>query len=240
MTANRAANHHKFIVAFKHQETGARNRTQKAVGAIGIAVLAVCYVAHGKTSPDLAKARQLQSTQHYSRAIEAYREVLQSEPGAKAAWRGLGQSNLALGRASAARADFAHWRHLDPTDPYASIWLYLASARAHAHDAQRALTVPRGTAKWPLPVIRYLAGRTDWQTMLNHALDAPHRVRSRELCEGSFFLGEDLLAVGKMEPAMEWFAGALSRCAPGGTLRALAHSEYQRLYRAGHRERPEE
>lgn len=240
MIAKQAGSYQLFIVEFKYQDMAGQNRTQRAAGAIGIAVLAVCYVARGNTSPALAKARRLQSAQHYSRAIEAYRQVLQSDPGAKEAWRGRGQSNLALGRTSAARADFAHWRHLDPADPYASIWLYVASARAHAHDARRALTVPTGTPKWPLPVIRYLAGQTDWQTMLNHALDAPHPVRSGELCEGSLFLGENLLAVGKMAPAMEGFADALYRCAPGGTLRALALSEYQGLYREGYRERPEE
>ena len=223
---------------------GSRNTVQRRIqwvaGVTGIALLAICLVAHGQANLALAHAQQLQSAQRYSRAIEVYNRVLKAAPSVAAAWMGRGQSNLALARTSAAKADFAHWRKVDPTNPYASIWLYIASIRAHARDAGRALTVPRDTANWPLSIIRYLAGQTDWETMFNEALAAPRAVRDRELCEAALVFGENVLAAGKMEPAMEGFTVALRHCASRGVLRALALSEYQRLYRAGYRDRPEE
>ena len=141
---------------------------------------------------------------------------------------------LAQGRARRAVLDFARWNRLETGDPYASIWLYIASVRAHDPAARRALPHVVDAVRRPDPVIRYLRGQTDWEPMFDAALSTAPHLRIRETCEAALFHGENLLAAGRMRSAMSGFdLAGRPRCAAQQRLRALALSEYRKLYWTG-------
>lgn len=187
----------------------------------------------------LARARKLQFSGHDRAAVRLYAEIVRSNPRAVSAWRGLGQSQLALGRPRTAARAFARWVKLDARDPYSTIWLYTASLRAHARAAVPRQPLAPGTGIWPQPVMRYLIGQTGAQTMLDAALGAATGgQRTRRTCQAALFYAEKRLAAGRVRSAMSGFrlTGA-RRCASQRALHALAVSEYRRLYRTGYRER---
>jgi lipoprotein NlpI len=208
---------------------------------VALALLVYTAAAHAAVHLDLAQARQLQLTGHDAQAVRAYTRILAHSPGLASAWVGRGQSELALGRSEAARADFAHWIKLDPGNPYAAIWVEIAALRSDPHGAAPQPPTARDRRNWPQPIVRYLAGQIDWETMFDAALAAPEHDRGPRVCEAALFYGEKLLAAGKMKKALSGFAlVGRSRCPARRALRALARSEYERLYRAGYREPPVE
>lgn len=216
------------------------------VRAIAVPALALAFgllaVPAGGAGPgsatQLAQARASQLQRHYVAAERLYSKALAQVPASAPALLGRGESRLALGETKAAGDDFRHLTRLEPKDPYARIWLFLARARSGSRDVKDLAGMSRhGTAPdWPQPVIDYLAGSTGWIPMFDAALRASGAARTREICEAELFYAENILSLGRKNAAMAAFAVARGdRCVSEPELKAFAQSEYERLYKVGYR-----
>ncbi len=121
-------------------------------------------------------------------AIAATEAVIQRDSRNFAAWRQKGWFLFLDGRYAEAVASLQMAREIRPKDPYAAIWLHLASMRAGKDEAVIG-TAQIDMAEWPAPVIRYLAGQITPE-MLRSAAANRDSVKDRaQRCEANFYLG---------------------------------------------------
>lgn len=124
-----------------------------------------------------------------------------------------GQANFFLGRFDKAASDFRQSLERRHEDPYAAIWLYLASARRHQADAIEAL---RSHAKeidrveWPGPVIALYLGEVDEGALLDSAQTSDARVSYERRMQALFYIGQWRLIAGDTAQARQQFEKVLA------------------------------
>jgi lipoprotein NlpI len=103
-----------------------------------------------------------------------------------------------------------------PSYPYASIWLYLAQARAGDETAARAQMQARrsayGSNAWPTQVMDYYAGVIDADALFAAAREAESLRPAGQRCEGNFYAGEWQLLRGDLATARRLLKAATEDC----------------------------
>ena len=111
------------------------------------------------------------------------------------------------------------------------LWRYLALARGAQRTNLAAAAVDIDLEAWPGPIVAMFLGRALPAELLRAAED-PHPVRRRnQTCQAVFFIGQQLLLLGKKDEAMPLFEQVRGGCPRGSAERAGAEAELSR--RAG-------
>jgi len=177
----------------------------------------------------------------YQEAVTLYSAVLSAHPENVESREGRGRSYFALTEFGLAAGDFAYILRQQPADEYSKIWLFLSKRRKGDFASKKLDTELMGYegVAWPEPIVEYLAGRSDWETMFDTAMALPGTDRKRAICESAFFYAENEMVLGEAVIAMGEFGFVkASRCAVTPPLRALAQYQYDTLYQAGFRPKP--
>jgi tetratricopeptide (TPR) repeat protein len=134
-----------------------------------------------------------------------------------------GFAHFGDGDFAAAAVDFQDWAAAKPDHPYASLWLYLALARAGKTDAP-----PPAAAVikvWPAPVLDYFAGKATLTQLDADARDGG----DDQFCEAAFYAGEKALIDSHADEAAREMKQALETCRGPSLERAAALGETRRL-----------
>ncbi len=161
------------------------------------------------------RARIRASQGDYDRAIEEYGEALKLDPHDAVALRSRGHFLYETDRFEAAERDFTALLAMEP-DPYDSIFLSLSRTRrgADGRDALETGLAKASEGQWPVPVMQYLLGRIDHDSLMAAALLDDKKRKDYE-CEGRFYAAQRLLANGKRDEARALLVTARDEC-PGG------------------------
>jgi lipoprotein NlpI len=120
-----------------------------------------------------------------------------------------------LDKAASAVDDLIIAIGLDPADHYAVIWLHIARARAGQHDDNeiRSNAEKLDRAKWPWPVVDFLAGSSTAEAVRARAQSAENEnTRQDQICEVDFYLGVHLRPSGAKDEAQQLFEAAVQGC----------------------------
>jgi lipoprotein NlpI len=101
--------------------------------------------------------------------------------------------------------DLSQNLHLDPTDPYSMMWLYLSRAKGGTNGKDELKTNAAGLdfSEWPGPVIQLYLGQSTPEDTL-HAAGSD----SDQKCEYNFYVGEYRVLRGERPQALVLFRGA--------------------------------
>jgi tetratricopeptide (TPR) repeat protein len=126
--------------------------------------------------------------------------------------------------------DFSKAIAINPNDAFfprefSPMWAYLMAARSGAPNASLALAAQTAQlpAKWPMPVIQLLLGKTSLDSVLAEAKTAEQK------CEANFYIGQWHLTKGNTAAARANLTAAVNECPATETERDAAAIELKRL-----------
>lgn len=125
----------------------------------------------------------------YGRALRDYDRAIVLNASYREAHLNRGFVHYIRGAFAAAAGDFLAARRLDPSDPSAVIWLYMAVARATHVVPKNGLASAQLAHRWPLPVARFLNGELRYEELLSIA-NAGGVAAIDQRCEALFFAAE--------------------------------------------------
>jgi tetratricopeptide (TPR) repeat protein len=130
-----------------------------------------------------------------ARALEDFKEAVRIQPDDPEVFQSKGRAEFYLGQWGDAVTDFQKSLALDSSNPYALIWLHLATMRAGGDDAGSLEQQARATrlADWPTPVLNLFLGKLKPAMAIALASDADADKSARQRCEAEFYAGEYLL-----------------------------------------------
>lgn len=167
----------------------------------------------------------------HDRAIADYDQVIRLMPDYAPAYGSRGELHFYRGHFAAAARDLAAAVDHDPSNPYRSLWRYLAEARA----GQEARATLEGHAAaldlgaWPGPVVSLYLGRAEPDRLLALAGDPDPVKRREKACEAYFYLGQYFLLKGRRDEAAKMFRLALDTGVTAFIEYAGAKAELERL-----------
>ncbi len=198
-----------------------------------------CTVAL-KLDPELAQA-------HFNRGVlwavandltkakGEFDEAIRLAPEFAPAYKSRAALNFYSGQFDAAHADLARAADLLHSDPYVTIWRYLAQARGgHAEAAAKELAQSvsaGGDAAWPAPVIELYLGRGDSGSVFKAAQQGDPRAQNDRQCEAAFYVGEWHLLHGQNAQALRFFEDAQRNCRKTFNESGGARAELDRITR---------
>jgi tetratricopeptide (TPR) repeat protein len=149
-----------------------------------------------------------------ARALEDFSEAVRMEPDNPDAFQSKGRAEFYLAKWDDATADFQKSLALDPSNPYALIWLHFANARAGKNDAggleqQASQIQPEG---WPAPIMDMLLGKLAPSLAIAFASDPDADKTISQRCEAEFYVGEYMLTQRDSSAALEHFSEARRIC----------------------------
>ena len=148
------------------------------------------------------------------RAFEDFNEAIRIEPYNPDALLSKGRAEFYPGRWTDAAADFQKSRVLDPSNPYAFIWLHLANARAGKNDAGSLEELARQVHAhaWPAPIVDMLLGKLRPDYAIAFASDPDPDKTLSQRCEAEFYVGEYLLTQPDASAALDHLKEARRIC----------------------------
>ncbi len=170
------------------------------------------YTSAIEMNPDYAQAyynrgNALADKREYIKAIADYTEALRIRPGDAETLGARGILRLCLGDFKTALADEVKSYELDPTDEYASIWLYVVQRRnklsGRAELAKNSTGFDKGS--WPWPVVQLYLGKLSPAEVLAAAGKGNPEDLAGQKCEADFFVGEYELFAGNRATARVHF-----------------------------------
>lgn len=166
----------------------------------------------------------------YEHALADFAAALKRRPWYAEAIKARGRTHFLQGRFSLAAEDLAEALQLE-ADPYAALWLFLATERSGADGARKLADnmVSVDAGPWPAAVLRLFVGKTPPQAAAAQARNRDPQVRRDRQCELDFYLGEWLLLKGRYESAAIRLARAQSKCPHAFVERVAAKVELKRL-----------
>jgi lipoprotein NlpI len=176
----------------------------------------------------VSRAAALQLGGDYQEAIADYDSAIRLQP-VPSLYRYRGIAYLAWGRLEDAADDFVQMLGLDPVNAEAAIWLHIARQKAGGGDGpELAGNVQKvDLARWPGPVLSYMAGRGSLEDATRAAQTDDLAIRAQRRCQLAFFLGEERLNDGDPE-ALRLLREARDICPPESAERALARMDLLR------------
>jgi len=150
----------------------------------------------------------------YPHAIQDFDRAISLKPDHAAAIQNRGRTYFFLGNHAQAAADLQRGLRLDSTNASVVIWLHLARWRMRQDDASdfAAQSAAADTSRWPAPVLRYLRGRLDADSLRALADSAGADSRTDERCAVAFYLGETALLREARDSAAALFEEARASC----------------------------
>lgn len=165
----------------------------------------------------------------YTRAIADYDAAIKLDPKGASALLGRGRARFYGGDFQRAALDMEQAMKAEPNE-YTALWLYLASKRAGAADAEEVLDRDTRATRggWPSAVIVLYLGRTDAASVFAAATDSDPKRQRDQRCEANFYLGHWHLLRDERERALALFKAAQADCPKDfleyeGTLAELRH-----------------
>jgi lipoprotein NlpI len=131
----------------------------------------------------------------YPHAIQDFDRAISLKPNHAAAIQNRGRTYFYLGNFAQAAADLQRGLSLDSTNASVVIWLHLARQRMRQDDASdfAAQSAAADSARWPAPVLGYLQGRLDADSLRALADSTDADASADQGCAVDFYLGETAL-----------------------------------------------
>lgn len=166
----------------------------------------------------------------YDRAIQDYDQAIRLNPDDANAFIVRGVANFLRGNLAGAVSDFQRGGELNPRIAYDVLWLHLARKRLGQDDtkdlAER--SAKADPSQWPSPILEFYMGKiTADQLMAAASSDANNQ--TGQLCEASFFAGEDALLHRRRAAAKALLQAAQDRCPKTNLHYDAAAAELKRL-----------
>ena len=149
----------------------------------------------------------------YARAIADYDAAIRLDPKPAGAQFGRGRTLFYSGDFQRAVRDMELAMKAEPNQ-YTALWLYFASRRAGAVDAEETLdrTTHALRNSWPGTVIVLLLGRTDAESVIAASTDVDRKRQHEQRCEANFYLAHWHLLRDERERALALLKEARSGC----------------------------
>ena len=176
----------------------------------------------------LSRGNTYRAKGDYQSAVRDYDEALRVDPENVTVYWHRGLARVFEGQFEAAAPDLD--RAVATTRPgaYGILWRYLARGRGALRTDIAAAAVDLDLAAWPGPIVAMFLGRTLPAELLRTAED-PHPVRRRnQTCQAVFFIGQQLLMLGKKDDAMPLFEQVRDGCPRDSPEHAGADAELAR------------
>jgi lipoprotein NlpI len=166
----------------------------------------------------------------YDRAIQDYDRAIKLKSDYAAAFFGRGAAKFYLARFSEAATDLQWGLDLNPSQPYAILWLHLAKKLLEQDDAQDfTQQVARiDPQKWPAPIARLYLGQATPDQVFAAAASRDRQTQKDRRCDAAFYLGENALVREQMSDAV-LFLQARDTCPKTSDAYHGAVSELKRL-----------
>ena len=172
------------------------------------------------------------------RAITDFDTAIRLDPGFAAAYVNRGNAAFFLGRFAQAVADYQTGQGLE-RQPYAALWLHLATQRDLAQRAAGsgpldAAAAPAGAAAledqpWPLPLAAMLVNALDEDRLRQLVRQDDWTRLPQRLCEVAFYAGQRYLTLRRPDDARPRLQEATERCPRSGPEYQGARAELLRL-----------
>jgi len=150
------------------------------------------------------------------RAIADYGEAIRLNPLNANYYLQRGYTQFWLGRFDASWPDLTESLRLNTNQPYAIIWRYLAQSRSGKPELAKSelseKSGPLDKAKWPVPVIEFLLGKSDPDALLKAAEHPDAGTRRGQVCEAEFYVGEWYLLNLRLKEAADLLSRAEKNC----------------------------
>jgi tetratricopeptide (TPR) repeat protein len=149
-------------------------------------------------------------------ALGDFSKSIQLEPDAAGTYFNRGIAYFFVGgRIADAEADFRKAATLNPSDPYAALWLDLAERRnnvpSHLAEAAKRLDM----TAWPAPIVREFLGELNVGQTLAAAFDRDPKTKLAQTCEANFYSGELALLKKDKKEAQRLLQLAADDCPRG-------------------------
>ena len=170
----------------------------------------------------------------YGRALQDYNEAIRRNPNQIVAYNNRGLAYLIQNKLTAAITDFEHTIFASPSSDaavIAALWLYVASKRQGIDDSHLIVQVAAvaDLSKWPGPVLKLDLGKVRAAEVMAAALNGDAQVQSRQVCDASFFIGEDALFRHQRTVALSHLRAARDGCPRSDGIYDAAVLELERL-----------
>jgi lipoprotein NlpI len=163
------------------------------------------------------------------RAIANFDEALRVDPINVQAYFNRGLVNFYSRSKEAALDDLYQVRALDPTYPYAALWLDIVERRSNVRSRLPEARSQLDMASWPAPVIRLFMGEITAADTLAAANDPDAEKQKGQICEANFYSGQLALAQGDQQEALRLFRFSASNCPKTFTEWTAANAELRTL-----------
>jgi lipoprotein NlpI len=169
----------------------------------------------------------------YPHAIQDFDRAISLKPDNAAAIQNRGRTYFFLGNHAQAAADLQRGLLLDSTNASVVIWLHLARQRMRQDDASdfAAQAAAVDSSRWPAPVLRYLQGRIDADSLRALADSTDADARADQRCAAGFYLGETALLREARDSAATLFEETRASCPKAQPEYKAAVAELRRLGR---------
>jgi lipoprotein NlpI len=169
----------------------------------------------------------------YAHAIQDFDRAISLKPDHAAATQNRGRTYFFLGNHAQAAADLQRGLRFDSTNASAVIWLHLARQRMRQDDASdfAAQAAMVDTTRWPAPVLRYMQGRLDADSLRTLADSTDADSRADQRCAVAFYLGETALLREARDSAATLFEETRASCPKAWPEHKGAVAELRRLGR---------
>ena len=167
---------------------------------------------HARAYNNMGKAYLAQG--NLAKAIDNYDHAIKLDSKHALSYKGRGIAEFFNNAKQKAQADFQQALSLEPSDPYALLWLELTKRRLGGKmsaDLANASTHVN-MMSWPAPLILLYEGQMDPHGVVVAAQNLDNRISKSRMCDVGFYAGELMLAEGNKDQAIELFSHALDLC----------------------------
>jgi lipoprotein NlpI len=165
--------------------------------------------------PDVRNSRDSNkelSKSDLNQVIGYYNAAIKHDPKDDDAYFHRGVAKYFAGALPQAMADLTQASKIDPTYAYYALWIDIVDKRNNA-ASRLSKAIPRfDMTKWPAPVIQMFLGETTPQAVLAAADDRDATIKTGQLCEANFYVGELALQQGDKTEATRLFKLAAAGC----------------------------
>ena len=148
----------------------------------------------------------------YDRALQDYDQVIRLNPQHADAYSNRGLMRFYQRQFTAAVPDFSKALGLAPPNPYRSLLLYLAQARAgsDARDGLAQATVGLDLKEWPGPIVSIYLGKVPEHVVFDAVADADPTRQHQKRCQAYFYIGQQFLIRQNNSEAAKMFRETLA------------------------------
>jgi lipoprotein NlpI len=180
-------------------------------------------------APYINRALSYRGKGEFDRALADYDRALQLDARNARVVFARGFTHYLAGSLPNALAEVSQAHALDPTEPYAALWLDILGQRSRLPSQMAKATAKVDMAKWPAPVIKLFLGELTTEAAFAAADHADAKTKREQVCEVNFYAGEIALLGGAKSEAMRLFKLAAQECPSTWIEREAANAELTAL-----------